>query len=88
MKPKGPAAVPQSDRKTTCRVFKGCLFLEQEGAELLDAFIIERIRRDRERARRDERLPLRHDRPMPTEREREKPAEERDRGGFEIDFHL
>ncbi|MCO4743620.1 MAG: hypothetical protein KC912_02450 [Proteobacteria bacterium] len=55
---------------------------------MLDAFIIERIRRDRERARRDERQPLRHDRPMPTGPDRDERPEDRERGGADIDFHL
>lgn len=56
---------------------------------MLDAFIIDRIRRDRERARREERVPLRPERPMPPPPERERPRDDRpDTGSVEIDFHL
>lgn len=57
---------------------------------MLDAFIINRIRRDRERARKDERVPLRPERPLPPRPEdRRMPRDEREeRGIVEIDFHL
>lgn len=62
------------------------------GGPMLDAYIIDRIRRERERARHQERAPLHIDSPTPSGTTRHgPPAEDRDqdnpeRGSVVIDF--
>jgi hypothetical protein len=59
---------------------------------MLDAYIIERIHRERDRARKqDVRVPLHIDRPppeMPDPTEPDHPSEEGERGSVVIDFAL
>jgi len=58
---------------------------------MLDAYIIDRIRRERERARRDgAQLPLHIEPPRPDRRPAadEKPEDRPERGSVVIDFHV
>lgn len=59
---------------------------------MLDAYIIDRIRREREqRERRDDAfVPLHIDQPVPppSERDRRREDEPSDQGSVEIDFHV
>ena len=55
---------------------------------MLDAFIIEKIRRERRSEERDVRVPLQPPTPLPPERPEEKPPPRRDDGGADIDFRL
>ena len=58
---------------------------------MLDAYIIERIRREHERAQRRDRVPLHIEPtrpPPPRERERREEDAPQDRGSVNIDFHI
>jgi hypothetical protein len=57
---------------------------------MLDSFIIERIRREREREREGARVPLRIEPPPPPVRRppEEEPEREQERGSVVIDFQL
>ena len=55
---------------------------------MLDAFIIEKIRRERRSEEQDVRVPLRPPTPLPPERREEDVPPRRDDGGADIDFRL
>ena len=55
---------------------------------MLDAYIIDRIRREQEENRRQTQVPLHIERPPPERPTEEEHEERKDRGTTVIDFHL